>query len=140
LNISHNAISIFQRPGDCRCKPGFGGRRCDRCALGFRNHPICEPCPCHQAGSLNFETCEEEHCICKSNVEGEKCDRCKPGTIYLEKDNPLGCQQCFCFGKSNECREFPWNTGHVNLLGLGIYWKGNEIKNGPKIKIFLDFF
>ncbi|KAI1731181.1 laminin EGF domain-containing protein [Ditylenchus destructor] len=102
------------RPGDCICKPGFGGRRCDRCALGFRNHPVCEPCPCHQAGSLNFDTCEEEHCSCKQNVEGEFCDRCKPGTIYLDKDNPLGCQSCFCFGKTTECRDNEWQTAWIS--------------------------
>lgn len=67
----------MQKPGDCICKPGFGGRRCDICAPGYRNHPKCEPCPCNRAGSLNFDTCEEEHCICKTNVEGLYCDRCK---------------------------------------------------------------
>uniref|UniRef100_A0A915E1R2 Laminin subunit alpha n=1 Tax=Ditylenchus dipsaci TaxID=166011 RepID=A0A915E1R2_9BILA len=107
---AHNSL----RPGDCICKPGFGGRRCDRCALGFRNHPVCDPCPCHQAGSLNFDTCEEEKCSCKQNVQGELCDKCKPGTIYLDKDNPLGCQPCFCFGKTSECQERQWVTAYVS--------------------------
>ncbi|KAH7728641.1 laminin alpha 1 chain [Aphelenchoides avenae] len=101
------------RPGDCICKPGFGGRRCDRCAPGYRNHPVCEPCPCNQAGSLNFDTCEESECVCKLNVEGKFCDRCKPGTIYLDKENPLGCQSCFCFGKSSDCHERRWQTGQI---------------------------
>ncbi|CAD5209051.1 unnamed protein product [Bursaphelenchus xylophilus] len=104
------------KPGDCICKPGFGGRRCDRCAPGYRNHPVCDRCPCNQAGSLNFETCEETNCICKRNVEGEFCDRCKAGTIYLSKDNPEGCQACFCFGKSGECREQKWITSQINDL------------------------
>jgi len=46
-------------------------------------------------------------------VEGERCDRCRPGTIYLDNENPLGCQPCFCFGKSRECRENFWNIGQV---------------------------
>ncbi|KAK0428393.1 hypothetical protein QR680_010776 [Steinernema hermaphroditum] len=94
-----------QQPGDCICKPGFGGRRCDRCAPGYRNHPICEPCPCNQAGSLNFDSCEETSCQCKANVEGVYCDRCKPGFINLDANNPQGCQQCFCFGLTGECEE-----------------------------------
>ncbi|CAD5206351.1 unnamed protein product [Bursaphelenchus okinawaensis] len=104
------------KPGSCICKPGFGGRRCDRCAPGFRNYPVCDRCPCNQAGSLNFETCEETNCLCKKNVEGEFCDRCKAGTIYLSKDNPHGCQECFCFGKSSECREQKWRTSQISEL------------------------
>ncbi|KAK6105271.1 Laminin EGF-like (Domains III and V) family protein [Brugia pahangi] len=102
-----------QKPGDCICKPGFGGRRCDVCAPGYRNHPKCEPCPCNRAGSLNFDTCEEEHCICKANVEGVYCDRCKEGTINLDMKNPKGCQPCFCFGLSNKCHEKQWNRGEI---------------------------
>ncbi|EJW78154.1 laminin alpha-2 chain [Wuchereria bancrofti] len=102
-----------QKPGDCICKPGFGGRRCDVCAPGYRNHPKCEPCPCNRAGSLNFDTCEEEHCICKANVEGLYCDRCKEGTINLDMKNPKGCQACFCFGLSKKCHEKQWNRGEI---------------------------
>uniref|UniRef100_A0A0N4ZF07 Laminin subunit alpha-2 n=1 Tax=Parastrongyloides trichosuri TaxID=131310 RepID=A0A0N4ZF07_PARTI len=97
-----------KNPGDCHCKPGFGGRRCDRCAPGFRNYPICEPCPCNQAGSLNFDVCEEDKCICKANVEGVHCNQCKKGTINLDVNNHQGCQKCFCFGLSNECVEKKW--------------------------------
>ncbi|CAG9529626.1 unnamed protein product [Cercopithifilaria johnstoni] len=102
-----------QKPGDCICKPGFGGRRCDICAPGYRNHPKCEPCPCNRAGSLNFNTCEEESCMCKANVEGIYCDRCKKGTINLDIKNPEGCQPCFCFGLSKKCNEKLWNQEKI---------------------------
>uniref|UniRef100_A0A915BQN1 Laminin subunit alpha-2 n=1 Tax=Parascaris univalens TaxID=6257 RepID=A0A915BQN1_PARUN len=102
-----------QHPGDCICKPGFGGRRCDRCAAGYRNHPKCEPCPCNQAGSVNFDTCEEEKCVCKANVEGIYCDRCRAGTINLNVNNPQGCQPCFCFGLGLKCFEKQWATGQI---------------------------
>ncbi|KFD56293.1 hypothetical protein M513_02748 [Trichuris suis] len=92
------------KPGDCYCKFGFGGQRCDRCAVGFRNFPSCEPCPCSRAGSFNYATCEDE-CVCKANVEGIFCDRCKPGYINLDEDNVNGCTPCFCFGLTDKCRE-----------------------------------
>uniref|UniRef100_A0A915K5H3 Uncharacterized protein n=1 Tax=Romanomermis culicivorax TaxID=13658 RepID=A0A915K5H3_ROMCU len=95
------------KPGDCRCRHGFGGPRCDRCALGFRNYPVCDPCPCNRAGSANFETCDNK-CICKENVEGEFCDTCKPGHFSLEESNPSGCMKCFCFGLSEDCSGVAW--------------------------------
>lgn len=104
-----------QTPGDCLCKPGFGGRRCERCAEGFRNYPDCEPCPCNKAGSSNFATCEDV-CVCKANVEGEFCDRCKAGFINLAEDNAAGCQPCFCFGLSDQCRSVDWPLGRIHTL------------------------
>ncbi|CAJ0568741.1 unnamed protein product, partial [Mesorhabditis spiculigera] len=117
-------------PGDCRCKPGFGGRRCERCAPGYRNYPHCEPCPCNQAGSLNFDHCEHEKCQCKANVEGLYCDRCKSGTIHLSKENPQGCQPCFCFGLSTNCTEKEWATGKIQKQ-LG--WQLTDLSGGREV-------
>lgn len=37
-----------QSSGQCRCRPGFGGLRCDRCQRGYQEaFPRCSPChPC----------------------------------------------------------------------------------------------
>ncbi|VDP07526.1 unnamed protein product [Heligmosomoides polygyrus] len=124
-----------QHPGDCICKPGFGGRRCERCARGYRNYPKCEPCPCNQAGSLNFDTCEEVKCQCKANVEGLYCDRCRPGTSHLSADNPLGCQAGFCFGMSTTCRKIPWGTASIsNNVGWNLTDLSGERGVRPKIE------
>ncbi|KAI8499214.1 Laminin subunit alpha-2, partial [Branchiostoma belcheri] len=78
-------------PGQCYCRPGFGGPRCDRCARGYTGYPNCEPCDCSVAGSVNEDVCIGP-CICKDNVEGQFCDRCKAGFYNLQENNPYGCQ------------------------------------------------
>lgn len=105
------------KPGDCRCRHGFGGQRCDRCAVGFRNYPTCDPCPCNRAGSANFATCDNR-CLCKANVEGEFCEKCKPGHFNLDENNPDGCTKCFCFGLSDQCTELGWGRHQIrDLIG-----------------------
>ena len=37
--------------GQCLCKPGFAGRRCDRCDDAFFGYPACRECLCHDRGS-----------------------------------------------------------------------------------------
>lgn len=39
------------------------------------------------------------------NVSGKKCAKCKEGTFGLQSDNPDGCIQCFCFGRTTACTE-----------------------------------
>ncbi|KAM4693155.1 laminin subunit alpha-2 isoform 1-T1 [Discoglossus pictus] len=89
-------------PGSCLCKPGYGGQRCDRCALGYTDYPHCVKCNCSVVGSSNEDPCIAP-CVCKNNVDGVNCDRCKRGFFNLQQDNPQGCDQCFCSGVSNIC-------------------------------------
>ena len=37
--------------GQCLCKEGFGGPRCDRCEPGWFDYPTCTPCECADVGS-----------------------------------------------------------------------------------------
>eukprot|EP00079_Xenopus_tropicalis_P035929 XP_017949700.1 PREDICTED: laminin subunit alpha-2 isoform X3 [Xenopus tropicalis] len=89
-------------PGSCHCKSGFAGERCDKCAVGYIGYPECVRCNCSLIGSTNKDPCVDP-CICKDNVEGQNCDQCKLGYFNLQKDNPQGCDQCFCSGVSSIC-------------------------------------
>lgn len=53
----------LQHAGDCICREGYCGARCEECAPGYTGYPHCVPCPCSVAGSVNDDICER--CICK---------------------------------------------------------------------------
>uniref|UniRef100_A0A3P8V0J9 Laminin subunit alpha 2 n=1 Tax=Cynoglossus semilaevis TaxID=244447 RepID=A0A3P8V0J9_CYNSE len=106
-------------PGSCHCKEGFGGPRCDRCAVGYMGYPTCQRCNCSVEGSSNDDPCVSP-CMCKENVEGENCDRCKLGFYDLQGDNPRGCEKCSCMGVSTQCSASTWayqNVGTTTLTG-----------------------
>ncbi|XP_061425546.1 LOW QUALITY PROTEIN: laminin subunit alpha-2 [Lethenteron reissneri] len=100
-------------PGSCRCKPGYGGERCNRCAFGYKGFPNCVKCKCSTEGSINKDPCKEP-CVCKSNVQGKHCDSCKPGHYNLQESNALGCTECFCFGVTRMCDSIPWARAKVS--------------------------
>ncbi|XP_032822334.2 laminin subunit beta-2-like isoform X1 [Petromyzon marinus] len=95
--------------GQCRCKPGVGGVRCDQCLPGFagtpsRDNPYgCQPCRCNVMGTvMNMGACDPATgaCICKRYVGGRNCERCLAGYWGLS-ESAGGCQPCDCdFGGS----------------------------------------
>uniref|UniRef100_A0A6Q2WY45 Laminin, alpha 1 n=1 Tax=Esox lucius TaxID=8010 RepID=A0A6Q2WY45_ESOLU len=100
-------------PGQCLCKEGFAGERCDSCAFGYRDFPLCSRCDCSLEGSLNTDPCTE--CVCKDNVMGANCDLCKQGFFSLEASNLEGCTECFCFGVSGVCESSAWSMSQVTI-------------------------
>ncbi|TGZ71892.1 hypothetical protein CRM22_002398 [Opisthorchis felineus] len=94
--------------GQCRCKPGVGGPRCDRCLedhYGF-SAGGCLPCNCSIVGGLdNRAVCDAQtgQCLCKQNVGGKQCEKCKLGHYGLMSNDPLGCKPCACSSHSSEC-------------------------------------
>uniref|UniRef100_A0A671XHD0 Basement membrane-specific heparan sulfate proteoglycan core protein n=1 Tax=Sparus aurata TaxID=8175 RepID=A0A671XHD0_SPAAU len=105
-----------QPAGSCRCKEGFGGPRCDRCAVGYMGYPSCQRCNCSVEGSINADPCVTP-CVCKENVEGENCDRCKLGFYDLQGDNRRGCEKCSCMGVSSQCSASTWTYENTTLTG-----------------------
>uniref|UniRef100_A0A665UQR1 Basement membrane-specific heparan sulfate proteoglycan core protein n=1 Tax=Echeneis naucrates TaxID=173247 RepID=A0A665UQR1_ECHNA len=108
--------SLASPTGSCRCKEGFGGLRCDRCAVGYMGFPSCQRCNCSVEGSTNDDPCITP-CMCKENVEGENCDRCKLGFYNLRRDNRRGCEKCSCMGLSSQCSASTWTYQNTTLTG-----------------------
>ncbi|CAH0561782.1 unnamed protein product [Brassicogethes aeneus] len=80
----------------CRCRPGVGGSKCDRCEPGFWGLPKissgyrgCIPCGCSSFGSVR-DDCEQMtgRCVCKPGVQGQKCTVCTSHNKIL---GPNGC-------------------------------------------------
>lgn len=49
--------------------------------------------------------------VFQANVQGSTCNRCKDGFYNLDRNNPVGCTECYCFGLSFSCQS----------SGLGLY-------------------
>nr|XP_033325096.1 agrin-like isoform X2 [Megalopta genalis] len=82
--------------GQCECKPGVGGLKCNSCMPGYwglskisKGNQGCIPCGCSLFGSVR-EDCEQMSgiCICKPDMAGHKCTMCTDHKSIL---TPTGC-------------------------------------------------
>ncbi|XP_074109510.1 agrin isoform X2 [Cotesia typhae] len=110
--------------GQCECKPGVGGLKCDRCMPGYwglpkisEGHQGCIPCGCSLFGSVR-EDCEQMtgRCVCKPEIQGQKCTICTdhtkiltPSGCYSVDANPLIATSC----NELEC----YSGGHCSEIG-----------------------
>uniref|UniRef100_A0A8C7JNX8 Agrin n=1 Tax=Oncorhynchus kisutch TaxID=8019 RepID=A0A8C7JNX8_ONCKI len=94
--------------GQCSCKPGVGGQKCDRCDPSFwnfrgivtENLSGCTPCNCDAVGSVR-DDCEQMSglCSCKTGVKGMKCNVCPDGSKMGMSgcaDAPTSCDELDC--------------------------------------------
>lgn len=78
--------------GQCSCKRGGGGLKCDSCLPGFfglESGDECQECGCDPLGATDNQCDASGQCVCREGVEGEKCDRCQAGYFNLTSN---GCR------------------------------------------------
>ncbi|NXG98325.1 AGRIN protein, partial [Loxia leucoptera] len=102
--------------GQCSCKPGVGGLKCDRCEPGFWDfrgivtdgRSGCTPCHCDPVGSVR-DDCEQMSglCSCRTGITGMKCTQCPDGSslgtagCHKDPSAPRSCEELSCdFGAS----------------------------------------
>ncbi|XP_018593227.2 laminin subunit alpha-5 isoform X1 [Scleropages formosus] len=89
--------SCDPRSGECHCKPGVTGARCDHCetgSFGFETCGGCQRCNCDAAAAL-IHSCDPRNgtCACQPGVNGPHCRQCAPGYWGY---SPNGCMKCEC--------------------------------------------
>eukprot|EP01127_Copromyxa_protea_P016033 TRINITY_DN4703_c0_g1_i2.p1 TRINITY_DN4703_c0_g1~~TRINITY_DN4703_c0_g1_i2.p1 ORF type:complete len:1729 (-),score=452.37 TRINITY_DN4703_c0_g1_i2:64-5250(-) len=63
----------------CSCdSPKYAGDRCEKCAVGYSNYPMCTQDKCDPP--CEHGTCTDDGtCKCKDNWDGPACSTCAPG-------------------------------------------------------------
>lgn len=134
-DVAGSADSICEPfTGQCVCRPGVGGLRCETCLSGFFafSENGCKACDvCEHAGHICHP--ETGRCVCPPNTEGPQCQSCSPQTWGYRP--ALGCQLCECDsggkyfgnqfcsilqmqGEFSKCWEK--NSTNLSILGLRI--------------------
>ncbi|XP_062863133.1 usherin [Trichomycterus rosablanca] len=97
------STSCQKETGQCRCKVGVDGPRCNHCSgrmydLSWANSThACRPCHCHPVGTLPGTECDPEtgQCTCLTSYHARDCSTCKPG--FFHSDTSSGqCEACDC--------------------------------------------
>ncbi|XP_061785001.1 laminin subunit alpha-4 isoform X2 [Nerophis lumbriciformis] len=109
LSVPSNNFAVHcNRRGDvqrCKCKEGYAGHICERCAPGYYGMPMtiggsCKRCDCNDNSDPNliFNWCHNVtgHCQhCWGNTAGPNCERCAQG-FYGDAIGAKNCRECEC--------------------------------------------
>lgn len=77
----------------CKCKAGWTGQYCDRCATGYFGGACDVRCRCSEIGTRTDTTCSAStgQCTCKTGFAGFFCDDCAPGLYGADCSSTCDC-------------------------------------------------
>ncbi|CAL8096731.1 unnamed protein product [Calicophoron daubneyi] len=122
--------------GECPCKPGVVGRKCDQCAPYHYDFSAlgCTDCACDPEGSLSLQCdASTSQCHCRPGIVGKHCDLCKPGSWQFPVCRPCECNRFseICNQTTGACLDCRENTGgeYCERCAEGFY--GDPIRGNP---------
>ncbi|XP_013375386.1 PREDICTED: usherin isoform X1 [Chinchilla lanigera] len=98
----HGSVNKICNPvsGQCECKKGVKGLRCDTCREHFYGLDAtgCKACDCDAAGSVPGTVCDAEtgQCLCKPSTGGRQCRDCVEGYFSRKHNDSFLCLPCNC--------------------------------------------
>ncbi|XP_061708055.1 laminin subunit alpha-2-like [Cydia pomonella] len=115
------SVACDAKTGQCACKQGFTGRRCDTCSAGHGDLIAgCPACRCGTAALSNSCAADTGVCACAPGAALPYCDSCQDEHYGLESSgckgcncSPLGSESSVCDIRSGQCRCRPHVTGRA---------------------------
>lgn len=102
--------SCHVETGQCTCKPGIGGMKCDTCLPNHYGFSINGCSRCQECG-LHGRICDPEtgRCVCPPYTQGVHCQTCTPNAWGYQ--TLKGCTPCYCDSGGSTKSQCDFNTG-----------------------------
>ena len=105
--------------GNCACKYGFTGQKCDECMGNMWGDPKiagCQLCNCSEYSSESLQ-CDRKTGQCECiNAVGKQCDQCKEN-FWGNPNTSGGCKTCNCLSECSSTFRCDPITGQCDCLG-----------------------
>lgn len=67
FGVKGGDIACNPNTGQCNCKPSHTGKKCNKCATGYYDYPLCQKCDACDPRGVDSRICDSNDgtCFCK---------------------------------------------------------------------------